>query len=155
MQGRFDPQKSVQRWSQVKFHHSLAISLITRNMRSIKKLFTRFGPFYNQGTLVKTFGCNALHYKYNHSWGTTIRTMKYTRMSYVLSLKAKSCFEMWNNERMPCMFSHSTKKCCKIWKQLIKQILAVLLNHKGTRDYKTFLEWHSFIWSAKVLVKTF
>jgi hypothetical protein len=28
------------------------------------------------------------------------------------------------------------------------------INHKGTQDSKTFLEWQSFIWSAKVLVKT-
>jgi hypothetical protein len=28
------------------------------------------------------------------------------------------------------------------------------INHKGMQDSKTFLEWQSLIWSAKVLVKT-
>jgi hypothetical protein len=52
----------------------------------------------------------------------------------VLCLKAKSCFEMWNNERIPRIFNHSTKKCCKTWKQLIKQNLDVLLKHKPWRN---------------------
>jgi hypothetical protein len=55
-------------------------------------------------------------------------------MSWVLNLEAKSYFEMWYNERMPCMFSHSTEKCCKIWKQSIKQMLDVLLKHKPQRN---------------------
>ncbi len=66
-------------------------------------------------------------------------------MSWDLSPQAKSCFDMWNNEGMACMFDHSTKKCCKIWKQLIKQIWMSYwnINHKGTHDSMTFLEWQS------------
>ncbi len=82
-------------------------------------------------------------------------------LSCVLSPKTRiqqnECFEMLNNERGICMFRLSTNlsvimndsnQLNKIWMSCSST------NQKGMQDYMTFLEGHTFIWSAKTLLKT-
>jgi hypothetical protein len=51
------------------------------------------------------------------------------------------------------MFRLSTNKCYNDWFKSIEQILNFLFKYKP-KDYLDILEWHTFIWSAKPLLKT-